>query len=79
MAEIAFRFPSVFRRRVILPCGQVQSSARGTFCKKQCNPLCIFLQRQLDQVEVGRRKDHVLQFDNRRIEGWGGRHYKSST
>ena len=29
MAEIKFWFPSIFERRISLPCSQVQSSARG--------------------------------------------------
>jgi hypothetical protein len=29
VSEIAFWFPGVFGRRIALPCGQVQSSARG--------------------------------------------------
>ena len=31
MTEMKFRFPSIFGRRISFPCGQVQSSARGTF------------------------------------------------
>ena len=36
MAEITFGFPSVFRRRVPFPCGQVQSVGSGAFVRKDC-------------------------------------------
>ena len=39
MAEIVFRFPSVFGRRVTLPCGQVQSLARGALVRD--NVVCF--------------------------------------
>ena len=34
MAEITFRFPSVFRQRVPFPCGQVQSAGNRAFVRK---------------------------------------------
>ena len=42
MAEITFGFPSVFRRRVSFPCGQVQSTGSGAFVRKDCFYLVFF-------------------------------------
>ena len=36
MAEITFGFPSVFRRWVSFPCGQVQSAGSGALVRKDC-------------------------------------------
>ena len=36
MAEITFGFPSVFRRQVSFPCGQVQSAGSGALVRKDC-------------------------------------------
>ena len=52
--------------------------SQGYPCEKQCDLLHILLQHQLGQEKVGRRKDHVLQFDNKKIKGWHGRHHESS-
>jgi hypothetical protein len=42
VSEIAFWFPGVFGRRVTLPCGQVQSSARGTLVGDNVVDLVFF-------------------------------------
>ena len=39
MAEITFGFPSVFRRRVPFPCGQVQSAGSGAFVRRIASTL----------------------------------------
>ena len=39
-------------------------------CERRYDRLCILLQSQLGQEEVRRRRDHVLQFDNKKIEEW---------
>ena len=43
VAEIRFRFPSIFRRRVSLPRGQVQSLARGAFVGNDMIDFVFFL------------------------------------
>ena len=46
---------------------------QGNPCEKQGDQLCILLQHQLGQEGVERRKDHVPQFDDKKIEVWHGR------
>ena len=43
MAEIKFWFPSIFGRRVSLPYGDVQSSARGAFVENNVIHFILFL------------------------------------
>jgi hypothetical protein len=43
MAEIAFWFPGVFKRRITLSCGQVQSSAWGALVGNDVIDLIFFL------------------------------------
>ena len=47
-------------------------------CGIQYDQLCILLQIQLGQGEVGRRREHVLQFGDKKIEEWRGIHCGSS-
>ena len=42
MAEITFGFPSVFRRWISLPCGQVQSAGSGALVRKDCFHFIFF-------------------------------------
>ena len=77
MTEIKSGFPGVFRRDVSFPCSQVQLLARGAFVGNNML-LCILLRHQSDQEEVGRSKDHVLRFGNKKLEEWHGRHHGSS-
>ena len=41
-------------------------------CERQYDRLCILLWSQLGQEKVRRRRDHVLQFDDKKIEEWHG-------
>ena len=43
MAEINFRFPCIFGRGIALPCGQVQSSARGALVGDNMIDFVLFL------------------------------------
>ena len=43
MVEIGFRFPSIFGRGISFPCGQVQSSAVGTFVREDGLNFVFFL------------------------------------
>ena len=52
--------------------------SQGCLCGKQYDLLCILLQHQSGQEEIGRSKDHVLQFVNKKLEEWHGRHHGSS-
>ena len=47
-------------------------------CGRQYDQLHTLLWSQLGQEEVGRRRDHVLQFGNKEIEEWRGIHHGSS-
>ena len=47
-------------------------------CGRRYDRLCILLQSQLGQEEVRRRKDHVPQFADKKIEEWRGIHCRSS-
>ena len=47
-------------------------------CERQYDPLRTLLWSQLGQEEVGRRRDHVLQFGDKEIEGWRGIHHEFS-
>ena len=71
MAEINFWFPRIFRRRVSFPRGRT-IFGQGSPCERQYGQLHTLLQSQLGQEEVGRRRDHVLQFGDKEIEGWRG-------
>ena len=51
---------------------------QGYLYERQCGPLRILLWHQSGQEEVRRRKDHMLLFDDKKIEGWCGRHHGSS-
>ena len=46
--------------------------------ERQCGRLRILLWSQLCQEVVGRRKDHVLRFGDKEIEGWRGIHHEFS-
>ena len=47
-------------------------------CEKQCDPLRILLRYLWGQEEASRRRDHVLQFGDKKIEVRHGRHHVSS-
>ena len=47
-------------------------------CGRQYDQLCIILWNQSGQEEVGKRRGHVLQFVNKKIEEWHGIHCGSS-
>ena len=51
---------------------------QGSPCGRQYGRLRILPQSQLGQGEVGRRRDHVLRFGDKEIEGWRGIHHESS-
>ena len=48
---------------------------QGSSCERQCDRLRILLRNQLRLEEVGKRRDHVLLFDDKAIEGWRGTHH----
>ena len=52
--------------------------SQGYLCGKRYDRLYILLWHQSGQEEVRRRKDHMLQFDDKKIVGWHGRHHESS-
>ena len=45
---------------------------QGSLCERQCDQLRILLRNRSRQEEVGRRRDHVLRFVDKKIEGWRG-------
>ena len=45
---------------------------QGSPCERLCDRLRILLRNQSRQEGVGRRRDHVLRFDDKKIEGWCG-------
>ena len=47
---------------------------QGSPCEKLCGQLRILLRNQSRQEEVGRRRDHVLPFGDKKIRGWRGIH-----
>ena len=47
---------------------------QGSPCERLCDQLRILLRNQSRQEEVRRRKDHVLRFVDKKIEGWRGIH-----
>ena len=47
---------------------------QGGPCEIQYDRLRILPRSQSRQGEVGRRRDHVLQFDDKEIRGWRGIH-----
>ena len=47
---------------------------QGSPCERQCDQLRILLRNQSRQEGVGKRRDHVLWFDDKEIEGWRGTH-----
>ena len=51
---------------------------QGSPCRRRYDRLCILLQSQSGQEGVGRRRDHVLRFVDKEIEGWRGIHRGSS-
>ena len=51
---------------------------QGGLCGRQCDRLRTLLLSQLRQEEVGRRRDHVLRFGDKEIEGWHGTHREFS-
>ena len=51
---------------------------QGSPCERRYDQLRILLRNQLGQEEVGRRRDHVLQFGDKKIEEWRGIHHGSS-
>ena len=44
-------------------------------CEKQYDPLCILLCYLCSQVGASQRRDHVLQFANKKIEARHGRYH----
>ena len=52
--------------------------SQGYLCGKQYGQLRILFQHQSGQEEVGRRRDRVLRFGDKRIEEWRERHHGSS-
>ena len=47
---------------------------QGSPCERQYDRLRILPRSQSRQEEVGRRRDHVLQFDDKEIREWRGIH-----
>ena len=60
MVEITFGFPSVFRRRVPFPCGQVQSVGSGAFVRKDSLHFIFFF--IINDVKGRRRERQSIWF-----------------
>ena len=61
-----------FRKKDSLSMRSGTVVGQGSPCEKQYDRLCTLPQIQSHQAEVGRRRDHVLQFDDKEIGGWHG-------
>ena len=61
-----------FRKKDSLSMRSGTVVGQGGPCERQYDQLCILLRSQSCQEEVGRRRDHVLQFVDKEIGGWRG-------
>ena len=61
-----------FRKRGTLSMWSGTVVGQGSPCERQCDQPCILLRSQPRQEGVEERMVHVLQFDNKEIEGWRG-------
>ena len=61
-----------FQKRDSLSMRSGTAVGQGSPCERLCDQLRILLRNQSRQEEVGRRRDHVLRFDDKKIEGWRG-------
>ena len=63
-----------FRKKGSLSMRSGTVVGQGSPCERQCDRLRILPRSQSRQEGVGRRRDHVLPFDDKEIGGWRGIH-----